>query len=107
MSRLIDADYVLKALGVFNDRQNGNVHYLNGIETAREIVQDAPTIEADIQRGHWIDRDALIDALMMYTWRDEDGFLIDDSNEKRKFIENWLPDLPTIDALVTMNAEDG
>ena len=48
MSRLIDADYVLKALGIFNDRQNGNEHYLNGIETAREIVQDAPTI------GGWV-----------------------------------------------------
>ena len=54
MSRLIDADYVLKALGIFNNKQNGNEHFLNGIETAREIVQDAPTIEAEpVRHGHW------------------------------------------------------
>lgn len=47
--RLIDADYVLSALGIFSDRENGNEHFLNGIETAREIVQNAPTAQiADI-----------------------------------------------------------
>ena len=42
-----------------------------------------------------IDADALIDALMAYTWRDEDERLIDDADEKREFIKNWMPDLPT------------
>ena len=44
-----------------------------------------------------IDRNALIDALMTYTWRDEDEHLIDDWDEKRRFIEDWLPSLPTIE----------
>lgn len=45
-----------------------------------------------------IDRNALIDALMTYTWRDEDEHLIDDWDDKRRFIEDWLPSLPTIEA---------
>ena len=44
-----------------------------------------------------IDADALIDALMVYTWRDEDERLIDDADEKREFIKNWMPDLPTVE----------
>lgn len=49
--RLIDADYILSALNVFSDREYGNEHFLSGIETAREIVKDAPTIEPKPQ---WI-----------------------------------------------------
>ena len=44
-----------------------------------------------------IDADALIDALMVYTWRDEDERLIDDADEKREFIKNWMPDLQTVE----------
>ncbi len=44
MARLIDADYVLSALGIFNDRENGNEHFLNGIETAVEVIENAPTV---------------------------------------------------------------
>ena len=44
--RLIDADYILEGLGHFNDRVNGNQHFLNGIETAKEITENAPTIDA-------------------------------------------------------------
>ncbi len=44
--RLIDADYVLNALGIFNDREHGNAHFINGIETAREIIEDVPAIDA-------------------------------------------------------------
>ena len=44
----IDADYVLDALGIFSDREHGEPHFLNGIETAREIVEQAPTV------GGWI-----------------------------------------------------
>ena len=43
--RAIDADYVLKALGIFNDRKNGNEHFIYGIETAKEIIEDTPTIK--------------------------------------------------------------
>lgn len=42
--RLIDADYLKEALGIFND---GDPHFLNGIETAREVIDNAPTIEAE------------------------------------------------------------
>lgn len=46
-----------------------------------------------------IDVDTLIDALMSYTWRDEDGYEIHDAEEKREYIREWLPSLPTIDAV--------
>lgn len=46
--RAIDANYVLDALGIFSDREHGEPHFLNGIETAREIVEQAPTV------GGWI-----------------------------------------------------
>ena len=49
--RLIDADHVLKALSVFNDYEHGNRHFLSGIETAREIIDDAPTVDA-VKHGH-------------------------------------------------------
>lgn len=45
--RMVDADNVLKALGIFNDREHGDPHFLNGIETAREIVEQAPTVDAE------------------------------------------------------------
>ena len=39
----------------------------------------------------------LVEALMGYTWRDEDERLIDDADEKRAWIEAWLPDIPSAD----------
>ena len=45
-----------------------------------------------------IDADALVDALMMYTWCDEDGWEIDDAEPKREYIKGWLPDISTIEA---------
>lgn len=50
-----------------------------------------------------IDADALVDALMTYTWRDEDDRLIDDADEKRAYIEQWLPNLPTVSGWVSVN----
>ena len=47
MAEYIERDYVLKLLGVFNDRVHGDYHFMNGIETAKEIVVDAPS--ADVQ----------------------------------------------------------
>ena len=53
--RMIDADNVLKALGMFNDREHGGPHFLNGIETAREIVEQSPTVDAEpVRYGRWI-----------------------------------------------------
>lgn len=40
--KLIDADKILEALGVFKDKKHGDPHFLNGIETAREIVEQMP-----------------------------------------------------------------
>jgi hypothetical protein len=42
--RLIDADEIMKALSIFNDTTNGNSHFLNGIKTAKELIEGAPTI---------------------------------------------------------------
>lgn len=44
--RLIDADALTKKLNIFNDRKHGNEHFLNGIETAKEIIENEPTIDA-------------------------------------------------------------
>lgn len=53
--KYISASYLMDALGVFNDRVNGNAHFLNGIDTAKEIVESAPA--ADVQHivhGRWV-----------------------------------------------------
>lgn len=44
--RLIDADALTKKLNLFNDRMHGNEHFLNGIESAKEIIENEPTIDA-------------------------------------------------------------
>lgn len=44
--RLIDANEIVDKLNVFNDHKNADEHFLNGIETAREIIESAPTVEA-------------------------------------------------------------
>lgn len=38
----ISKDYLLGALGIFSDAEHGDPHFLAGIETAREIAQQAP-----------------------------------------------------------------
>lgn len=49
-----------------------------------------------------IDAYALVDALMPYTWRNEDERLIDDADEKREYIKQWLPDLPTVGGWISV-----
>ena len=51
--RLIDADEIMRALSIFNDTTNGNSHFLNGIETAKELIEDAPTVDPVIH-AKWI-----------------------------------------------------
>lgn len=41
--RSVDADYIMSAFGIFTDKEHGNEHFLYGIETAKEIVANAPT----------------------------------------------------------------
>lgn len=38
--RLIDADKILDALNIFSDKENGNKHFMYGIETAKELIED-------------------------------------------------------------------
>ena len=45
----------------------------------------------------YISLEDLVEALMSYTWRDDDGFLIDDADEKRAYIEEWMPNIPAAD----------
>ena len=44
--RLIDADAVLAALSIFDDTDGAHSHFMNGIKTAIEIIEDAPTEDA-------------------------------------------------------------
>ena len=53
--RLIDANALTNKLNVFNDRMHGNEHFLNGIESAKEIIENEPTIEAEpVRHGKWV-----------------------------------------------------
>lgn len=58
MTEYIERESVLGALSVFNDYDNGNEHFLYGIETAREIVESVQAIDAHlVEHGKWIDVD--------------------------------------------------
>lgn len=39
--KLINADAIIAALESFSDRAHGNQHFLNGIETAKELIAEA------------------------------------------------------------------
>ena len=39
--KLINADAIIAALESFSDRAHGNQHYLNVIETAKELIAEA------------------------------------------------------------------
>ncbi len=57
--RLIDADALLNALNTYSDTENGNGHFLHGIKSAQEQIDDAPTIDAmPVVRGEWVVTDA-------------------------------------------------
>lgn len=45
--KLIDAGKLLEALGAFTDKKHGDPHFLNGIETAREIVEQMPVASVE------------------------------------------------------------
>jgi hypothetical protein len=46
MTRLKDADRLIEKLNTFNDRVHGDTHFICGIESAKEIIQNEPTVEA-------------------------------------------------------------
>lgn len=39
MSRYVDLDKLLNALSIFNDTENGDEHFINGIDTAIEVAE--------------------------------------------------------------------
>lgn len=47
MNDLISRKAMIEALGHFNDYKNGNEHFLYGIETAKEITENLPSIDPD------------------------------------------------------------
>lgn len=52
--RLIDADEIHDLTKVFSDKENGNAHFIYGIETAVEFADGLPTVDAELVRhGHW------------------------------------------------------
>ena len=54
--RLIDADALLNALNTYSDTENGNGHFLHGIKSAQEQIDDAPTIDAvSVVHGEWVE----------------------------------------------------
>ena len=40
--KLIDSDKILEALGMFTDEKYGNPHFMNGIATVLELIEDMP-----------------------------------------------------------------
>lgn len=58
MGKYIEESYLVNALAVFNDRKNGNPHFLNGIETAREVISEAPAADvAPVVHARWVECD--------------------------------------------------
>lgn len=54
MAKYIDADKLKEALSCFNDKIHGDIHFINGIETALELIDMQPVIEAEpIKHGRW------------------------------------------------------
>lgn len=51
MTKYINESYILDALGVFSDRKNGNLHFLSGIMSAQEVIEEAPA-EVTVIIGH-------------------------------------------------------
>ena len=54
----------------------------------------------------YIEREALIDALMLYSWQDEDGREISDSDELREYINGWMPELPADDVVEVVRCKN-
>ncbi len=46
MTRLKDADSLIEKLDTFNDRVHGDTHFICGIESAKEIIDNEPTADA-------------------------------------------------------------
>lgn len=55
MDKYINRSYLIKAFSTFNNKKNKNEHFLNGIKTAAEIVENAPIVDvAPVTHGYRI-----------------------------------------------------
>ena len=55
MADLISRAEMLEALGHFNDYVNGDPHFMNGIETAKEITENLPAVDAvEVVHARWV-----------------------------------------------------
>ena len=58
MGRYIDADYV-NAFPIridHYDEEHGNRHFVLGIESVMEYIEEAPSIDIEPKRGEWVKR---------------------------------------------------
>lgn len=74
--RIINADVVIDALNTFADTENGNKHFIRGINTAKEIIENAPTIEPP--QGEWTNKNGLYPACTVCGYIPPYDRLIDD-----------------------------
>ena len=71
MAELIDKGVLMEKLNVFNDRVHGNEHFLYGIETAKELLEDTPTVtEAEIRAKAISDFLKALEELTKKNWID-------------------------------------
>lgn len=69
MDKLISANAVRKVLGCFTDTKHGNPHFLNGIATAVEIIENAEEAVVrckECKHGKW--NQSLIDDITCSYW---------------------------------------
>ncbi len=49
---MVSREYLLKAFNAFNDTKHAPEGWFSAMRTAREIVEEAPSV--DINRGRWV-----------------------------------------------------
>lgn len=49
---MISKEYLLKAFDVFNDEKHAPEGWMSAMKTAKEIVEEAPSI--DVKSGRWL-----------------------------------------------------
>lgn len=47
--------------------------------------------------NEYINKADAVKTLMQMQWHNEDGYTVDDADEKRKYAEDWVNCMPTID----------
>ena len=68
MSDLIRRETALEALGTFSDKKHANCHFWYGIQSAVEIIESAPAVDAvEVVHGEWIREDET-QALLSVMW---------------------------------------